>query len=73
MFMIEMLKILPKMFISTFKSDYFSRSELWFFWSINDFCELLTYDMDEIDGFRFSLGRLVFVSFVDLIAQKHSV
>ena len=73
MFMIETLKILPKIFISTFRSDYFPRSELWLFWSINDFCELLIYDVDEIDGFRFSLGRLVFVSFVDLIAQKHSV
>ena len=58
MFMIKMLKILPRMFISTFKSDYLSRSELWFFWSINDFCELLTYDMEEIDSFRFSLAYL---------------
>ena len=73
MFMIETLKILPKMFLSTFKSDYFPRSELWLFWSINDFCELLNYEMGEIDSLGFSLVRLVFVSFVNLIAQKHSV
>ena len=73
MYMIETLKILPKMFLSTFKSDYFPRSELWLFWSINDFCEFLNYDMDDIDGLGFSLVRLIFVSLVNLIARKHSV